>query len=93
VNEKQEQVQVQDQDQEKVQRKLKRRLERLLKQPENTRCADCSRKGARWASVNLGSFFCIECSGIHRNLGVHVSFVRSIGLDTWTKEQVEVRSV
>jgi stromal membrane-associated protein len=85
--------QVQVQDQEKVQRKLKRRLERLLKQPENTRCADCSRKGARWASVNLGSFFCIECSGIHRNLGVHVSFVRSIGLDTWTKEQVEVRSV
>ena len=46
--------------------------------------------GPRWASANLGNFFCIECSGIHRNLGVHISFVRSVNLDSWTPKQVEV---
>lgn len=49
--------------------------------------------GPRWASANLGNFFCIECSGIHRNLGVHISFVRSINLDSWTVKQVEVWEV
>ena len=47
------------------QAKLKKRLEALLKLPENQLCVDCSRRGARWASANLGVFMCIECSGIH----------------------------
>jgi len=71
------------------QTKLKKRLEALLKLPENSVCADCNKRGPRWASANLGCFFCIECSGIHRNLGVHISFVRSVNLDTWTPKQVE----
>lgn len=45
-------------------------------------------KGPRWASWNLGVFLCIRCAGIHRNLGVHISRVRSVNLDTWTPEQV-----
>ncbi|OEL27103.1 putative ADP-ribosylation factor GTPase-activating protein AGD5 [Dichanthelium oligosanthes] len=68
--------------------KHKKILEGLLRLPENRECADCKSKGPRWASVNLGIFVCMTCSGIHRSLGVHISKVRSATLDTWLPEQV-----
>lgn len=46
--------------------------------------------GPRWASWNLGVFLCIRCAGIHRNLGVHISRVKSVNLDSWTPEQISV---
>lgn len=68
----------------------KRALKRLLVDyPENKQCADCHGRQPTWASVNLGVFVCLTCSGIHRSLGVHISQVRSTTLDTWTPEQVE----
>ena len=70
------------------QRKLLKRLDACLKRPENQLCADCPSRQPRWASVNLGIFICTNCSGIHRSLGVHISFVRSTTLDTWKEKQV-----
>lgn len=43
-----------------------------------------------WASLNLGALICIECSGIHRNLGTHLSRVRSLDLDDWPRELTQV---
>lgn len=63
-------------------------IEVLLKNEDNKYCADCDAKGPRWASWNLGIFLCIRCAGIHRNLGVHISRVKSVNLDAWTPEHV-----
>ena len=59
----------------------------------NCWCADCG-SGSRveWVSINLGIVLCIECSGIHRSLGTHISKVRSLTLDTtsFTTDVVEL---
>ncbi|XP_029298800.1 stromal membrane-associated protein 2 [Cottoperca gobio] len=64
-------------------------LNSLLALEDNKYCADCESKGPRWASWNLGIFICIRCAGIHRNLGVHISKVKSVNLDQWTQVQVQ----
>ena len=111
----------------------KRRVKELLTHEGNRTCADCTTKGPRWCSVNLGVFICLEvcpvnphsstiplgkdghthsaiftppppptgprppspalppplqCSGVHRSLGTHISQVRSTDMDTWLPDQV-----
>ncbi|XP_033123641.1 stromal membrane-associated protein 1-like isoform X3 [Anneissia japonica] len=73
----------------KSQEKFQAVLSSLLREENNKYCVDCDAKAPRWASWNLGVFLCIRCAGIHRNLGVHISRVKSINLDTWTEEQVD----
>ena len=56
--------------------------------PGNNICCDCDDKNPQWASVSFGIFMCLECSGRHRSLGVHISFVRSVTMDGWNDKQI-----
>lgn len=62
---------------------------RIRALPGNKICCDCSNINPQWASVSYGCLMCLECSGHHRNLGVHLSFVRSIAMDSWTDKQIQ----
>uniref|UniRef100_A0A674C3R5 Arf-GAP with coiled-coil, ANK repeat and PH domain-containing protein n=1 Tax=Salmo trutta TaxID=8032 RepID=A0A674C3R5_SALTR len=65
-------------------------LHRIQCLPGNEYCCDCGQADPHWASINLGILLCIECSGIHRSLGVHCSKVRSLTLDSWEPELLKL---
>jgi hypothetical protein len=64
-------------------------FEDIVAMDDNGRCADCGQECPAWASTNIGVFICIACSGCHRQMGTHVSKVKSIVLDNWKRDEIE----
>ncbi|RHY71055.1 hypothetical protein DYB30_002238 [Aphanomyces astaci] len=63
-------------------------LSALLALEDNEHCADCQALHPKWAIITHGGFICTQCAGVHRSLGVHISFVLSCTLDKWTPLQL-----
>ncbi|KAJ7752817.1 ArfGap-domain-containing protein [Mycena maculata] len=69
------------------QTEAKKALQELVKN-DNRVCCDCANPNPQWASLGFAVFLCLQCAGTHRGFGVHISFVRSISMDTWQPDQL-----
>ena len=62
---------------------------KILEIEGNNRCVDCGSDDPQWASVTNSVFCCLNCAAIHRNLGVEISLVRSLVMDSWDDKQLK----
>ena len=72
---------------------IKNQLKEICTEESNSQCFDCGNKPANWASISNGIFLCLDCSGEHREFGINISFIKSVTLDQWTQEQVNIMKV
>ena len=64
-------------------------IEKIIEIDGNSKCIDCGQVNPQWASVNNAVFVCLNCAGIHRNLGVQISTIRSLVLDSWNEKDLK----
>ena len=62
-------------------------IAQIIAIPGNDRCVDCDCPRPEWASLGFGTLICLDCAGYHRSLGVHISLVRSMKMDSWSATQ------
>lgn len=67
----------------------RRQLKEIRQQSGNNLCAECGKLNPQWVSITYGIWICIECSGKHRLLGLHLTQVKSITMDKWTARDID----